>query len=93
MKVRSCGEALLEVEPPKYLEELSVAMNSMQKRFKSPSSRCYRYKWVTRGFCDFQLRQQGTPIGISYSETSKASVGIMTMHDRSLDRAMVSNAI
>ena len=35
MKVRSFGEALLEVEPPKSLEEWSMAMKSMQKRMKT----------------------------------------------------------
>ena len=68
MKVRSCGEALLKAKPPKHLKELSMAMNSMQKKFKSspgiPNSRCYHYKWIMHGFWDFQLGQQGIPLGI-----------------------------
>ena len=94
MKIMSFGEALLKAKPPKYSKEWSVAMNSMRKRFKSspgiPNSRCYRYKWVIRGFWDFQLRRQGIPLGISDSKTPKASLGNMTMNDHSLARAMVS---
>ena len=97
MKVRSFGEALLEVEPPKSLEEWSMAMKSMQKRMKNapgiPNPRCYRYKWVTRSFWDFRLRQQGILPGISYSKASKVPAGNMAMHDHSLARALVSNAI
>ena len=33
MTIRSFGEALLRVQPPKYLKEWSAAMNSMQERF------------------------------------------------------------
>ena len=97
MKVRSFGDALLEVEPLKSLEDWSKAMTAMQKRIKNapgiPNSRCYSYKWVTRGFWDFRLRQQGIPPGISYSKASKAPAGNMAMHDHSLARVMVSNAI
>ena len=59
----------------------------------SPNSGCYRYKWVIRGFWDFQVRQQGIPRGISYSNMSNASAGNMTMHAHSLARALVYNAI
>ena len=33
-KVKNWGEALLKVKPPRYLKDWSVAMNSMQKKFK-----------------------------------------------------------
>ena len=88
MKVRRFGEALLEVEPLKYLEEWYMAMKSMQKRMNNapgiPNPRCYRYEWVTRSFWDFRLRQQGILPGISYSKASKAPAGNMALHDRSL---------
>ena len=97
MTVRSCGEALLEVEPPKSLEEWSTAMKSMQKRMKNapgnPNPRCYRYKWATRSFWDFRLRQQGILPGMSYSKASMVIVGKMAMHDHSRARALVSNAL
>jgi hypothetical protein len=68
IKVRSFGEALLKAKPPNYLEEWSMAINSMQKKLKSspgiPNSRCYCYKWVIRGFWDSQLPQQGIPPGM-----------------------------
>ena len=97
MKVRSFGEALLEVEPPKYLEEWSVAMKSTQKRMHNapgiPNHRGSRYKWVTLSFWDFRLRQQGIPPGISYAKASKVPAGNMAMHDHSIARALVYNAI
>ena len=90
MKIRSFGEAM--VQPPKYLKERYAAMTSMRKRLKRspgiPNSRCYRYKWVIRGFWDFHLRRQGIRPGISYSKTSKASAGNMTMRDHSLARLL-----
>ena len=54
--------ALLRFEPPKSLEEWSMAMKSMQKIMKNApgitNPRCFRYKWVTHSFWDFRLRQQ-----------------------------------
>ena len=83
MKVGSFGEAFLNAVNAEEVKEFT----------RHPNSRCYRYKWVIRGFWDFQLRQQGIPPGISYSNMSNASDGNMTMHDHSLARAMVYNAI
>ena len=74
-----------------------MAVKSMQKMMKNapgiPNPRCYRYKWAVRRLWDFRLRQQGIPLGVSYSKASKAPDGNMAMHDHSLARAMVSNAI
>ena len=87
MKIRSFGEALRRVQPPKYLKEWSAAVHSMRKRFKSspgiPNPRCYRYKWVIRGFWDLQLRRQGIVLGISYSNTCTASPSNVNMNDHS----------
>ena len=97
MKVSSFGEALLEVNQPKCLKERSVAANSSRKRFKSspgiPNARRYRSKRVIRGFRDFQLQQPCVPLGISYSKTYNASVGIMTLNDHSIARTIVCNAL
>ena len=74
-----------------------MAMKSMQKRMNNapgiPNPRCYRYKWVTRSFWDFRLRQQGVLPGIPYSKASKVPAGNMAMHDHSLARVLVSNVI
>ena len=63
MKVRSCGEALLEVEPHKYLEEWSMAMKSMQKRMNNapgiPDPRCYRTLQV--GHSQLSVAAAGDP--------------------------------
>lgn len=69
-KVRLFGEALLQVEPPKSLEEWSRAMTHMTSIIKTapgiPKSTCYRYKWVVRGFWDYQRRVAGISPGITY---------------------------
>ena len=31
-----------------------------------PSAKCYRYKWVVRGFCDFTRKRAGAAPGITW---------------------------
>ena len=69
-KVRAFGLALLKVKPPNSLAEWSQAMSEMttavHKAPGIPSPRCYRYKWVVRGFWDFARRQAGAAPGITW---------------------------
>lgn len=81
LKVRTFGEALLKVEPPASLEECSAAMSSMTSAANSapgiPTSTCYRYKWVVRGYWDFLRRSAGMSLGITYSEHATVIEGEM----------------
>ena len=69
-KVRAFGLALLKVKPPNSLAEWSQAMLEMTTAVPKapgiPSPKCYRYKWVVRGFWDFARRQAGAAPGITW---------------------------
>ena len=69
-KVRAFGLALLKVKPPNSLAEWSQAMSEMTTAVPKapglPSPRCYRYKWVVRGFWDFARKQAGAAPGITW---------------------------
>ena len=68
--VRTCGLALLKVKPPNSLAEWIQAMSEMttavHKAPGIPSAKCYRYKWVVRGFWDFARKQAGAAPGITW---------------------------
>ena len=69
-KVRTFGLALLTVQPPNSLAEWIQAMSEMttavHKAPGIPSAKCYRYKWVVRGFWDFARRQAGAAPGLTW---------------------------
>ena len=69
-KVRTFGLALLTVQPPNSLAEWIQAMSEMTTAVPKapgiPSAKCYRYKWVVRGFWDFTRRQAGAAPGITW---------------------------
>ena len=69
-KVRTFGLALLKVKPPNSLAEWIQAMPEMttavHKAPGIPSAKCYRYKWVVRGFWDFARRRAGAAPGITW---------------------------
>ena len=69
-KVRAFGLALLKVKPPNSLAEWSQAMSEMttavHKAPGIPSAKCYRYKWVVRGFWDFTRKRAGAAPGITW---------------------------
>ena len=62
-KVRTFGLALLKVKAPNSLAEWMQAMPEMTTAVPKapgiPSTQCYRYKWVVRGFWDFTRQQAG----------------------------------
>ena len=69
-KVRTLGLALLKVKPPNSLAEWIQAMSEMttavHKAPGIPSAKCYRYKWVVRGFWGFARKQAGAAPGITW---------------------------
>ena len=69
-KVRTFGLALLKVKPPNSLAEWIQAMPEMTSAVHKapgiPSAKCYRYKWVVRGFWDFARKQAGAAPGITW---------------------------
>ena len=69
-KVRTLGLALLKVKPPNSLAEWIQAMSEMTTAVPKapgiPSAKCYRYKWVVRGFRDFTRQQAGAAPGITW---------------------------
>ena len=69
-KVMTLGLALLKVKPPNSLAEWIQAMSEMttavHKAPGIPSAKCYRYKWVVRGFWDFARKQAGAAPGITW---------------------------
>ena len=69
-KVRTFGLALLKVKPPNSLAEWIQAMSEMttavHKAPGIPSAKCYRYKWVVRGFWDFARKRAGAAPGITW---------------------------
>ena len=69
-KVRTFGLVLLNVKPPNSLAELIQAMSEMTSAVRKapgiPSAKCYRYKWVVRGFWDFARKQAGAAPGITW---------------------------
>ena len=69
-KVRTFGLALLKVKPPNSLAEWIQAMSEMRTAVRKapgiPSAKCYRYKWVVRGFWDFTRKRAGAAPGITW---------------------------
>ena len=69
-KVRTFGLALLKVKPPNSLAEWIQAMSGMTTAVRKapgiPSAKCYRFKWVVRGFWDFTRKQAGAARGITW---------------------------
>ena len=69
-KVRTFGLALLKVKAPNSLTEWMQAMPEMTTAVPKapgiPSTQCYRYKWVVRGFWDFTRQQAGAAPGITW---------------------------
>lgn len=70
IQVMKFGEALLEIHSPKCLKSWCQGMQDMHKKVRKapgiPNATSYRYKWVVRGFWDFQLRRAGFPLGLPY---------------------------
>ena len=73
-QLRAFGLALLKGKPPNSLAEWSLAMTAMTSSVSSapgiPTSTCYRYKWVTRGFWDYRRRLAGSMPGIMWSKNA-----------------------
>ena len=69
-KVRTLGLALLKVKAHNSLAEWMQAMAEMATAVPKapgiPSTQCYRYKWVVRGFWDFTRQQAGAAPGITW---------------------------
>ena len=76
MKVRAFGQALCEAKVPKSLEEWHMAMTEMTSVIRTapgiPNRRCYRYKWIVRGYSDYRRRSAGMQPGITCSKKSTA---------------------
>ena len=79
-KVRTFGLALLKVKPPNSLAEWIQAMSEMttavQKAPGIPSAKCYRYKWVVRGFWDFTRKRAGAAPGITWERNHTVPMDI-----------------
>ena len=75
-KVMNFRLALLTVKPPNSLAEWIQAMSEMTTAVPKapgiPSAKCYRYKWVVRGFWDF-ARKAGR--GSSWHHLAEAPHG------------------
>ena len=72
LKLRTFGLALIKAKAPKSLEDWKSAMSAMTSSVLNapgiPTTRCYRYKWVMRGYLDYVRRSVGIPPGISWKE-------------------------
>ena len=79
-KVRTFGLALLTVQPPNSLAEWIQAMSEMTTAVPKapgiPSAKCYRYKWVVRGFWDFTRKRAGAAPGITWQRHHKVLMDI-----------------
>ena len=73
-QVREFGLALLKAKPPTSLEEWTEAMSEMTQVIKRapgiPKPTSYRYKWVVRGFWDYQRHVAGIEPGITFPKDS-----------------------
>ena len=72
LKTRTFGSALLDSKVPTTLEGWCSAMSVMTSAAKNapgiPNIKCYRYKWIVRGYWDYLRRSAGMPLGISWSK-------------------------